>query len=1068
MSSINNINSKRKQNVCGTRQCDRFPRALSNDYVKIDERTFEDLIQQLSEYAKKVNFYNDENKEDGDWEPFFKEIYDYETHTIKTRSLQKQMSEGTVPPHLSLLLSFLKLYQVQQNNLNKITGRHLEFYYQNILGFKPRVGKVGNAVVFANLVKNTSSVILPKGTLFDAGKDSNGKTIMFESTDEVTINKAKVEDCYYSYLRSNGNYDIENIQVKSEKQDSVILWDKNSNDKTNELNLGFAISISSFLNAKNKKYIDLGLFGEKVNLEYFTVEYTSENGWESVDDKFYIFLKYIKDKEKEKALKSIREKVLPNLGKGTGHKEINYNNIKKYISGSDLGLFNDDGGKDRGQSKHYFIRIDAIMDPMVPYDPKIHGEGYNSSNPIIRFLPMKKDGTNIKDNNQSWDLYDFKKSIFKEIYLHEDQSIDNITIENKYGIVNNIAGSSPFGYMCEAKDYFLVKINIPQREFYSNLKKDTYTINLDVDGYNPEISPNGVDYMSDMEFPVVQYILGTDEHRIDKRLANYLNPTEDETGAMFKVVLKSSGAQKLQVVKLVKEITGLGLKEAKDMVDGVPSIILPDVDKTTAENTKKKFEEAGAEIEVIKNTTETTKKGTTKKETTNPYTPFELNKAISYNSDILIPTQKLELFTIAPWGINKIDLQDCTKSDSKEKDDTVDYIFQNDYFPPLRSHKRKEEFRIFFALSGISQPTCLSLYIELGKYNIDKEDIVWSYLGKTKEGKDWKEFNPMNIYKDGTNNFTKNGIVQLLLNEEVFAEHSGLDSDVIWLSVEEVKDKSRSGKLENLDESFLRNVKCIQPQAIEVAFSDRSVGSLQNEIRLPQGSITKLVKNVIGIKKIEQPYDGFIGISSETTDEFNCRVSENLRHKGKAWSSWDYERILLDKFPQLVAVKCIPCLDSNPGTVSIVVFPNVSLIPQGDNIRKPIIDAFTRSEIEDYLKTICSPFVTIVIKDPKYIEIKINCTIRLKKEFHDHEYYKKLINEELINFLAPWRVDPLNISLISHIPTVMEMKYFLEKLKYVDYIKDLNVTSMPPNSKADDATFITYSEKEFEINIINE
>ena len=61
--------------------------------------------------------------------------------------------------------------------------------------------------------------------------------------------------------------------------------------------------------------------------------------------------------------------------------------------------------------------------------------------------------------------------------------------------------------------------------------------------------------------------------------------------------------------KLVKEITGLGLKEAKDMVDGVPSIILPDVDKTTAENTKKKFEEAGAEIEVIKNTTETTKKG---------------------------------------------------------------------------------------------------------------------------------------------------------------------------------------------------------------------------------------------------------------------------------------------------------------------------------------------------------------------------------------------------------------------------------------------------------------------------
>jgi large subunit ribosomal protein L7/L12 len=66
----------------------------------------------------------------------------------------------------------------------------------------------------------------------------------------------------------------------------------------------------------------------------------------------------------------------------------------------------------------------------------------------------------------------------------------------------------------------------------------------------------------------------------------------------FDVILKSAGAQKLNVVKIVKDLTGLGLKEAKDLVDGAPKPIKEKTDKATAEDIKKKLEEAGAEIEV--------------------------------------------------------------------------------------------------------------------------------------------------------------------------------------------------------------------------------------------------------------------------------------------------------------------------------------------------------------------------------------------------------------------------------------------------------------------------------------
>ena len=71
-----------------------------------------------------------------------------------------------------------------------------------------------------------------------------------------------------------------------------------------------------------------------------------------------------------------------------------------------------------------------------------------------------------------------------------------------------------------------------------------------------------------------------------------------EEKTSFDVVLKSAGSAKLQVVKAVKEACGLGLKEAKDMVDGAPSVVKEGLAKDEAESLKKTLEEAGAEVEL--------------------------------------------------------------------------------------------------------------------------------------------------------------------------------------------------------------------------------------------------------------------------------------------------------------------------------------------------------------------------------------------------------------------------------------------------------------------------------------
>ena len=71
-----------------------------------------------------------------------------------------------------------------------------------------------------------------------------------------------------------------------------------------------------------------------------------------------------------------------------------------------------------------------------------------------------------------------------------------------------------------------------------------------------------------------------------------------EEKTSFNVVLKSAGASKLNVIKVVREVTTLGLKEAKDLVDGAPKTVKENVKKEEADEIKKKLEEAGAQVEI--------------------------------------------------------------------------------------------------------------------------------------------------------------------------------------------------------------------------------------------------------------------------------------------------------------------------------------------------------------------------------------------------------------------------------------------------------------------------------------
>ena len=117
----------------GTYQWQRFPAGLKQGFYQPDDRTIEQLVMQAAEYASFVKYYDTTLNEWGRWKEFYDFIYDYQNKTLKFTNIDSLLQRGDVPPHLGLLLSFLKTFQTLRDSFNGFTGRHVDFYYEDVL-----------------------------------------------------------------------------------------------------------------------------------------------------------------------------------------------------------------------------------------------------------------------------------------------------------------------------------------------------------------------------------------------------------------------------------------------------------------------------------------------------------------------------------------------------------------------------------------------------------------------------------------------------------------------------------------------------------------------------------------------------------------------------------------------------------------------------------------------------------------------------------------------------------------------------------------------------------------------
>lgn len=992
----------------GTYQSERFPEALNDDYIKLDERVLTDLVKQSAEYAGFVKFCNELNMEDGNWQPFYEEIYDFTHKKVKFSTLEELENKASTSPHLALFLAFLRIFNIAQENLNSLTEKHLNFYYQNILQLKLRDAEADRVPVFFETEKNTEQAMVKSGTPLIAGKDANGKTLYYVTEDDLIVNKAKVASIKSIYIKRNSGKKITGIHAAADattdnaniENGTTAGWLPFGSDSNSKAKIGFAIA-SPVLNLKEgKRRISIEFNNENpIDGNSLTVEYTSEKGW--------------------------TEAII----------EANAN----YIS-------------EKNKPFYLLIKIEPGLPAVLPYSEDVHLAGLNTIHPAIR-LTIKNENDHFADVYQGLSAISSKhiKNIIVQV-----SGVKNLLMQNDFGVVDNTKPFMPFG-------------SNPVKH-----KSVLYIGNNDVfnkylQSFNIASSWKGLPGRVDKYYQTYDYALGklftkdTDKKKyFDTGQFLRFTPGHPpgkvsilDNGKWKELKLNKnadyatdtrydpSRFENKQILSLMRK-DNRNVYKASNLEEELSSEFLDETYKKFDHNYKSGFikivlgyDFGHSQFHKLFATAMLNREGEGFSIPEQPYTPEFDSLHIEYTSSAKIDYKENQVFQIHPFG--NVQLAKSNSMIPAFKSSSLISTFKSSSL--IRAFKSNslvpafnDEGELLIGLSNISSPEVVSLYFRMennsGNFNkiiTDDNKPVWSYLC----GDDWKEFAKSDLLQDSTKKFSGSGIIRFNLNSEAVSKHYVLPDNLVWIKA-----------AVHSDSDAFPSMDAITAQAVEAVFDNRDNETSHLESGIAAKTISKTEKKITGIKKITQPYNSYGGRAKEENNSFYTRVSERLRHKDRSWNIWDYERLILENFPSILKVKCIPHTDTQfeyaPGNVYIILLPDTARIHQKDPLQ-PCVSISLIEEVKEFISAHTSPFATINVKSPEYEKLTVFCDVKLASGYDDKSYYTNQLNEDIKSFIAPWMNNSEAMPSFEGKLYKSQIINYIEERPYIDYITSFEV-----------------------------
>jgi len=1086
----------------GTSQKQRFPEALDPGYAKIDDRDTSDWLQFTRKLSELIIYYNTNNQPDGNWNSFFpdeseiEEIANYLQKLEKYKIAKKEGDTNAQPPekkefkpHLALFITFLQLLKFVKSDLNTLTKRHLDYYYREILKFKLKPAQPDKVHVLFELSKHEKAYKLDAGSKLIAGKDKNGKQILYETTKDIVINKATVESIKSIYIDKEGNYKIYaspysnssdgkgspfNEENTGWKLFGTSQKDIQDSEKTMSVSeTGFALASSMFLLNSGHRTITVNF------------ELVASFGNPSPQVLQNIFKSFASGKKEWISPSSINAEICSeyspkiitiSLPDGTPA-ELPGNtipdSIERYSEPDEIDVDKNAIKKTEIEIRTYegtepsdylistslyvkrnlkiILTFNKELPPIVSFNSSVLNGKFKSRWPIL------KTTINNEIPNPKYSILKNLK-IYRQIIEVSVEGLENLYVQNDQSSLDPSKTILPFGtkpsigsaFYLGHEEFWRKKIesikillkwdNLPDDNLakyyfaYDDDANQAYSDALDSGNTEEEALDAAIGALTpnanfNSVFTSNLYIFYNKDWL--PIIDNEANPESNFEPSLFDTLAISGSNEypgfrciNIESVKMEKSLSNINYRGniSNNIFNGNINADTSGFFKIEITGPTSPFSAFGhfnfqnkiTKVAIDKSVDQESNKALPNP----PYTPAIKKILVNYTSSQITEFHEIsknnQFFHIEPFG------EYCLDQST----------------PPFLLPQYNNEGTCFIGLKNFIPPQQISLLfqIEEGSSNpeitLNSQDLTWSYLSNNQ----WIDLKGSEIISENTKGFQTSGIVELAIGEIDTSGQSRLPEDLHWLKCSLADNVSGANNIFNI------HTQAVLAKAELASYSDIESIKENSPVLAPK-TITKLKEKHASIKKITQPYASFDGKRKEKDNAFYTRISERLRHRQRAINYWDYERIVLEAFPSLYKVKCLPCFKDNkvyvPGSVLLVVISDLRN-KNAVNPLQPKTNSITLINIKEFLKKYVTSHLELQVENPYYDRLFVDLKVAFKQGY-DYGYYSEQLNKDLKIFLSPWAYDKGEDIIFGGKISRSDILYFVENLEYVDFITQFDV-----------------------------
>jgi hypothetical protein len=958
-------------------------------------------------------------------------------------------------PHFALFVAFLRLYLLVRNDANRLTQRHLEFYYEKVLGIKKRPAMSDKLHLLVKLARQVKSEhLLRAGTALDAGKDESGVLVRYELDEDLVANRAQIESFRTVFVKYDRNKNV--LPVKgvfaapvAKSQDGLGAeiedterpsWPTLGSAAMPKATLGFALASRALLLDEGTRTIELelqavGLPEEPIPADVLIAQLSGEKGW-----------------------------ITPDVATLTVPPES--------VSSTTVG-----GVTVRGGTLKLHLELKSTAASVTFANADALGESFDTTDPVLKLTLRSPSADEL--------IYGLLKDLkLQKVTLTTNvEGIKNVIVQNDQFTMDPGKTFQPFGPSPSVGSNFYVGC---AEVFQKDLTGLRLHITWDAlpesfakhyEGYD---IGSGEPANGDFEIKVQMLQDG-----------NWLPKEVEDEKSLF-----DEDDAKKTIAESLLDFTTLDVQQPR-VIDVFTAwtpatqhgflrlqLSAPDqaffhdqyVNVLTRQTLAAgrlpkctpgaKYRDGNGSITCM-NDSEIVGKEVIIPNA--PYTPTIKAMELSYDASIDTETSptKISFYHLEPFGYRAIPLANID-----QKLTTVDA--GGDANPHLLP-QFDDEGTLYLGIRDLKPPQSLSILFQVadgtGNTDVPKPEVKWSYLTDDK----WSDPEDLVIANDTTQGLTTSGIVTFMIPRGIATDNTRLPIGLSWLRA--TVSHGASGVSELID---------AHTQAVRASFVDNDNDPKCLDTPLPAETISGLVREDAKVASISQPYDGFGGRPVEKGLTFYTRVAEHLRHKGRPITLFDYERMILERFPDIYKVKCInhtkvknsddergknskvagsqsPAETISehqmaPGYVLIAVIADFRKLKAVDR-RRPKVTLDKLDEIADFILAINCPFVRnnrsdkkhrLQVLNPVYEKVGVSFKVRFMPGITAIDFYRRELNTAINRFLSPWAYeDGAEISFGGRVYKSSILN-FVENQPYVDYVTDFVMTRGEPHQNVDE------------------